>query len=92
MARTKTKVVKIRHGTDELASSSGENNDYSRRSSSLSEEGDYSDNSGGFAWVGSSSVELLNDSGGNMANQPDELVEAIFVSHLLIVTPRLACL
>lgn len=47
MARIKTKVVKTRHRTDEPASRSGENNDYSGQFSSSSKEGDHNHNSGG---------------------------------------------
>lgn len=42
--------------------------------------------------MGSSSIELLNDGGGNTAGQPDELAEAISISPLLTVTPSLASL
>lgn len=90
MERVKPKKVRIRHGTSEPASSSGENNDQSGRSSCLPEEGEHSHNFGGVAWVESSSVKLLNDGGGNTANQPNKLAGVIYVNSQHTVTPRLA--
>lgn len=90
MARTKNKVVKTRHKTNKSTSNSGENNNQGGWSSSPSREGDPNHNSGGVVWVDSSSVKLINDHEGNTANQPDELDEAISISSMLNVTPRLA--
>lgn len=39
-----------------------------------------------------SSLELLNDGRGNTVDQPNKLADAIIISSLLTVTPRLASL
>lgn len=83
MERTKTNAMKTWHVTDEPASNSGENNEQSGQYSHPSKKGDHNNNSGGVAWVESLSVELLDNGGGNMTDQPDEIAEAIPITPLL---------
>lgn len=89
MVMLKNKGVKPKFNPEEPTSSGGDNTD-SNQFSSPEEDGKHNDNVGGIVRVSdSSSIKLLCDGRGNMADEVDDHGEFISDLPLLVATPRL---
>lgn len=86
MARLKTKGMKLGYNPGEPTSGGGDNNNESGRTSKPLQEGEYKHTSGGvIPLLDSSSVDLVDDSEGNITDQLDFQGEVLSIDLILSV-------